>query len=261
MFKNKEKYISHINDLEQILNMRKIIDKIELVCNTHKIQATNFLNPYECKLAESLLNRFDQVSYVEDGGYTKAERKVIIIFPEYQSYNFEESPITPLAIVGNINELKHSDFLGAILNLGITREKIGDILIHEEYVQVIVSNDISDFIVMNLNKVRNNSVKVNTIHRGEVKEGKVDFKEVCLTLPSLRLDSIISKAYNISRNDSINLIKNRRVKVNWEPIEKTHFMVNEGDIISVRGYGRFVFYSILYKTKKDKIKIMIRILI
>ena len=137
MFNDKEKYISHINDPAQILNMRKIIDKIEIVYNTHKIQNTNFLNPYECQLAKSILNRFDKVSYVEDGGFTEAERKIINIFPEYQSFDLDESPITPFAITGNINGLKHSDFLGAILNLGIRREKVGDILIHEDSVHEI----------------------------------------------------------------------------------------------------------------------------
>jgi len=261
MFNDKEKYIAHIKDVEQILNMRRILDKIQIVYNTHQVQSTNFLNPYESRLAQSILNRFDQVSYVEDGGFTKAERKVIVIFPEYQLFYLEDSPITPISITGNINGLKHSDFLGAILNLGITREKVGDILIHEDNVQVITDNDITDFIVLNLNRVKNSNVKVKTIDRDEIREGIVDFKEVTFTLPSLRLDSIISKAYNISRNDSINIIKNRKVKVNWEPIEKAHFVVDEGDIISVRGYGRFTLYSILHRTKKDRIKVMIRILL
>lgn len=261
MFNDKEKYIAHIKDAEQVLNMRRILDKIEIVYSTHQVQSTNFLNPYECKLAKSILNRFDQVSYVEDGGFTKAERKVIVIYPEYQSYYLEDSPITPLSITGNLNGLKHSDFLGSILSLGITREKVGDILIHEDNVQVITDNDISYFIVLNLNKVKNSNVKVKTINRDEIREGKVDFKEVIFTLPSLRLDNIISKAYNISRNDSINIIKNRRVKVNWEPIDKAHFEVEEGDKISVRGYGRFTLYSILHRTKKDRIKVITRIIL
>lgn len=258
MFKDKEKYISHINDSTQILNMRKIIDKIEIVYNTHQVQCTNFLNPYECKLAKSILNRFNQICYIEDGGFINAERKIIILFPDYYYFDLKESPITPLAIDGNLDGLKHSDFLGAILNLGIIREKVGDILIHEDSVHVITDNDVSDFISMNLNKVGNKKIIVKHINREGIREGKVDFKEVSSTLTSLRLDNIISKAYNISRNDSINIIKNRGVKVNWEPIEKPHFLINEGDLISVRGYGRFILKSILYKTRKDKLKVLIR---
>lgn len=261
MYVDKEKYLSHIKDEEQILNMRKVIDKIEIACNSHNIQYTNFLSPYERRLAISILNGVNCVSYLEDGGFDNAERKIIAIFPSYYSFDIGNSPITPISITGNVSNLSHGDFLGAILNLGISREKVGDILLHEDDVQVIVDSAIANYIIGNLKKVNKRSVSANIIPRVKVNKGIINFKEVVFTLPSLRLDNVVSNTFKISRKESINIIRNGKVKVNWEPIEKIHYEVNEGDLISVRGHGRFIFDSILYKTKKDRLKVSVRIIL
>ena len=65
---NKDEYTSHIREPEKLLEMRKIIDKIEIVLNNYMIEATDFLDPYERYLAKSILNRFEEISYIEFGG-------------------------------------------------------------------------------------------------------------------------------------------------------------------------------------------------
>lgn len=259
MIKDKEKYVFHINDKSQMLNMRKLLDKIEIVIDNHSIQNTDFLNPYERRLSKSILNRFDNISYSEDGGLLSAERKIISIYPDYLSFKEIHAPIVALSIGGSIKGLTHKDFLGSLMGLGITREKIGDILLHEESVQVIVDNSISNYIISNLKKVGNRNVKVELICREEIKKGKEDYKEKYITIPSLRLDAIVSSVLNLSRNDSLNFIKHGKVKVNWEPILKPFFELSEGDLISVRGYGRFILSSVFGKTKKNRLKASITI--
>lgn len=259
MINNKEQYIYHIKDKNEVMNMRRVLDKIEIVEDKHMVQATDFLDPYEVKLAKSILNRFGHISYVEDGGLFNAERKILIIYPDYMEFDLEESPIAPLSIRGNIEGLKHKDFLGSLLGLGITREKIGDILIHEDNVQIIVSSDISDYILFNLRKVGNNNINIEYINRYDLKEGIEIYKELITNLSSLRLDVAISSSFNLSRNDSLNVIKNCKVKVNWEPVKKPFFELKEGNLVSVRGHGRFVLYSIFGATKKDRLKVGIRI--
>jgi len=259
MINNKEQYISHIKDKDEIMNMRRVLDKIEIVEDRHIVQATDFLDPYEVRLAKSILNRFEHISYIEDGGLSNAERKILVIYPNYMEFDLKESPIAPLSISGNIEGLRHKDFLGSLLGLGIMRGKIGDILIHEDNVQIIVSSDISDYILFNLRKVGNNNINIEYINRDTLKEGIETYKELIVNVSSLRLDATISSSFNLSRNDSLNIIKNGKVKVNWEPIKKPFFELKEGDIVSVRGYGRFVLYSIFGTTKKDRLKVGIRI--
>src|SRR5690606_41281402 len=98
-----------------------------------------------------------------------------------------------------------------------------------------------------------------SICREEIKKGKEDYKEKYITIPSLRLDAIVSSTLNLSRNDSLNFIKHGKIKVNWEPISKPFFEVNEGDLVSVKGYGRFILSRVFGKTKRNRVKASITI--
>lgn len=257
---DKEKLLNHITDEDQILNMRKVLDQIEIVLNRHTVGITDFMDPYERRLAKSILNRFSEILYMELGGVDKGERKVISIYPEYFQYQDIDIPIAALIIEGNIAGLSHRDFLGGILNLGINREKVGDILIHEDNVQVVVKREISDFILINFSRVGKAKVKVREIPLNELKPGNIEYQDILITVPSLRLDALISGAWNLSRKASQRLIESKRVKANWEPIERVFKDIEEGDIISVKGYGRFILNSIKGISKKGRVRVELRLL-
>lgn len=257
---DKESYIAHIKNKEQIINMRQVLDKIEIVLKKHSNQTTDFLDPYEKRLAKSILNRFTEISYKELGGICQAERQVISIYPSYRDYKEIEIPITAFKIEGAFLKISHRDFLGSILALGINRDKIGDILIHENYAQIIVKNEISSFILMNLKKVGNTNVRIKEIQVEDLSLGKTDYKEVFVVIPSLRLDTLISGAWNLSRKDSKRLIESGKVKVNWEPVEKVFKDIEEKDLISAKGYGRFILDLVDGITRKGNIKVDLKLL-
>lgn len=257
---DKEKYIEHINDKEQIINMRKVLDKVEIALNKHSLQSTDFMDPYERKLAKSILNRFQDIEYKELGGIDVAERKVISVYPDYLQYKFEENPIKSLMIEGYTSNFSHRDFLGAILNLGIIRGKVGDILIHEGYTQIVVKKEISSYILNNLEKVANENVIIKEIPLDDLKPPNVEYKYKKATISSLRLDVLISSTWNLSRKDSQRIVESGRVKVNWEPIDKASKEIDEGDVISTKGYGRFILSSIEGTSKKGKIKVELKLL-
>lgn len=260
LLNNKEKYLEFITDDNQILIMRNLLDKIENVMINHIIETTSFFDPYQRRLSTSILNRFLDISYTEEGGISNAERKVLILYPDYMYMDNTENYITSLAIEGSFDKLCHKDFLGALLGLGINRDKIGDILIHNDLVQIVVKKEVGEYILYNLKKVGKQNVEVKEISKDELEPSKLDFEEKYVTLSSNRIDSSISSAYNLSRNDSSSLIHKDRVKLNWEPINKSSMEVFEGDIISVRGYGRFIIESFEGISKKGRIKTIIRIL-
>ncbi|NMB27602.1 MAG: RNA-binding protein [Tissierellia bacterium] len=257
---DKERYMEHIRDKDQIMNMRRVLDKIEIVLEKHIIQSTDFMDPYERKLARSILNQFTEISYRESGGFKEAERKIILIYPDYYQYDDISIPISSLVVEGYIDRLSHRDFLGGILSLGINREKIGDILIHESCVQIIVKNEIFEFVLINLKRVGKERVDVKQIPLEDLELGKIDYKDIWTTIPSLRLDALISSGLNLSRNESQRLIESRKVKVNWEPIERVFKDVKEGDMISAKGYGRFILDIIEGISRKGRIKVKLRLL-
>lgn len=260
MLNNKEKYLEFITDDNQILTMRNLLDKIENVMRNHIIETTSFFDPYQRRLSTSILNRFLDISYTAEGGVTNAERKALIIYSDYMYMDNTENYITSLAIEGSFDKLSHKDFLGALLGLGINRDKIGDILIHNDLVQIVVKKEVGEYILYNLKKVGKQNVKVKEISKEELEPSKLDFEEKYVTLSSNRIDSSISSAYNLSRNNSSSLVHKDRVKLNWEPINKSSMEVFEGDVISVRGYGRFIIESFEGISKKGRIKTIIRIL-
>lgn len=257
---DRKKYIKHINDKDQIMNMRKVLDKIEIVLDKHSVQSTDFMNPYERRLARTILNQFTDIEYEELGGLDEAERKVILIYPDYFQYDNKEVPIDFLTIEVSLSNPSHRDFLGGILSLGINRDKIGDILIHEGYAQVVVKKEISSFIFMNLDRIGKEKVKVDQIPLEKLKLGHIEYKNIWTTIASLRLDVVISSALNLSRKDSQALIQSKKVKVNWEPIDKVSRDIEEGDIVSVKGYGRFILNSIIGISKKGRTRVQIKLL-
>ncbi|SHJ57350.1 YlmH family RNA-binding protein [Tepidibacter formicigenes] len=260
---DKERLTNHIKDLELKNTMYKVIDKAIGVIKNHDYRCTDFLNPYEIKNAVSVLNYIDDVKYFIYGGYEEAERKVVYIYPYYVFEQDLDIPIKVLEITGNFKfkEISHRDYLGAILGLGIKREKIGDILIHKDFWQVIVKKDICDFLLLNLNKVGNNSVKIKEINFLDIKYSEPEYKEVSFTVSSQRLDCIISGIYNLSRQESTKLISSQKVCIDFEPISSASKVVKEESLISVKGRGRAIISEIGNYTKKGRVKVKAKIIL
>ncbi|MEG0181354.1 MAG: YlmH/Sll1252 family protein [Peptostreptococcaceae bacterium] len=254
---------NHIIDIDLKNKMLKVIDKAYACIKNYDTRYTDFLNPYEIKSATAILNSFSDIKYTVEGGINEAERSLICIYPYYMEYEDIELPVKALQIEGNFKfkEIKHKDYLGSLLGLGIKREKIGDINIHDNFCQVVVSKDISDFIEMNLTKVSKNNITVKEISTNQIKYSQYKFKEISSTISSQRLDCIISGIYNISRQDSLKLINSEKVFVDYEKINSVSKLVQSKSLISVRGKGRVVITEIGEITKKGKIKVKARIIL
>ena len=259
MLGDKTKYIEHIQDTQQHIVMKKIIDKAESVLKHHDTRYTDFLDPYQRELAYSILNRLD-ISYYSEGGLEDAERKSIVIFPEYMPRESIENPIRAIKIKGNFkfNSVSHRDYLGAILGLGIKREKVGDISINEDSAYVVLQVEMINFFMFNLKNIGKESVEVSEVQLSEIEKPVEEFEDKSLTLSSLRLDSVISSVLNLSRSKSTILINQGNVKVNWRPIENISHEIKVGDVLSIRKFGRMKIIEGLGKSKKDKEKIKVR---
>jgi RNA-binding protein YlmH len=117
-------------------------------------------------------------------------------------------------------------------------------------------SDISRYLLYNLNKVGSTAVSVSETSEAQKKEEKV--KLITSTVASLRLDSLISTGYGMSRAKAVETIKSGKVKVNWEDAESSSKEMKQGDVISLRGRGRIVLEEVSGTTKKDRIKILIK---
>lgn len=255
----REQILAALNEAEKT-TAALILDKAEKALFSQNYVITDFLDPAGLDIAMKVLQQTEEVSYLLAGGYPLAERKKVIIIPVYYLMDIKDEGISVLEISGNAKffQATHRDYLGSILGLGIKREKIGDILVLDHSCQVIVSSDIKDYILVNLDKVGKAGVKVREIDPEQLRFKAEKVKEIKTTVPSLRLDAVASSGFGISRSRMAKEITAELVKVNWKVITNASYQVKPEDIISVRGKGRVMIEEIKGATKKGRIALVLK---
>lgn len=253
----KENILGHIQQSEIKKKWRGILDQAEQVMNKHVIRKTLFLSPGEWNYAESILCHYSNVQWLADGGYENAERKRLVIFPDYKHYDSIEDFIALLKIKHNAKtgDLTHRDYLGALLSLGIEREIIGDIIVGEDWAYLFTTSEMKDFIKFNLNTVGSSKVMIED---ADSLPDDVESDQMIIiagTVASLRIDSVISMVLRLSRQKSQSLVTSHKVKINWVPVQKNMLLLKERDMISVSGFGRFKLLSIGNLTRSQRWRI------
>ncbi len=221
---------------------------------------TDFLDPRQRFIVASIIGQSDDVQTKAMGVFDFAERQRMMIAPTYFEPTNEDFQLTLLKVnyPSKFVQLKHPDVLGALLSLGIDRAKFGDIRIAENRIQFAVCSEVADYVRANLVSIGKIKVHVEEMSEFEqLIEIEDDWNEQSYTASSMRLDVVLATVLNISRQKSQSLIASGRVKVNWTIRESTSFELQEGDIISARGFGRLKVLMIEGRTKKDKIRLQI----
>jgi RNA-binding protein YlmH len=219
---------------------------------------TDFLEPSAREEAEAVLKWVNGVRYNALGGYSRSERRRLVIYPDYYIVETIEPALAFLEITGDHpTPPGHRDYLGALMSLGIKREKIGDILAGPAGGQVVVAPELTDFIRVNLTEVAAGRVRVAVIEPEQLNLPDSREKIIKSTVASLRLDAIAALGFGDSRTKMAREIKAERVKVNWKAVKSPDLEVAPGAIISIRGRGRVEFREISGKSKKGRIGIVL----
>lgn len=237
----------------------KAAEWVERAAFHHAVKRSDFLDPRQCQIVTSLANRYDVRMRLE-GGYEKAERKRAIIVPDYRDPEAEDAGILVLAIESHdakFAELDHGDFLGAILGLGVKREKIGDIHVLGHACHCLVAADIAEFFDLHLNQVHRAQVTTELLPLEKLETASVRLEETVLSVASMRLDGIVSDVVRLSRAKVLQPIKAGRCRVNWKVEEDPSVPLKEGDVVSLQGFGRFRVLSVegLSKSGRTRVKI------
>lgn len=194
------------------------------------------------------------------GGYENAERQMVAFHPDALAFPWEY-PIVCLLIRPRSEKfaeaLTHRDYLGALLNLGTERSVIGDILVQDKQAWFFCQEKMSGFFIENLIRVRHTDVDVSLVTEA-LKIPAPRTETVHGTCSSVRLDALIALAYQASRSSMVSFIEKGLVFVNGRMITSNGYEPKEGDIISVRGKGRFVFEGVSRQTKKGRLSVSIQ---
>lgn len=201
-------------------------------------------------------------AYILFGGYENSER-AIACFGNVENCGYEEIPPVSCIEVKPLSQkfadkLTHRDFLGALMALGIRREVLGDIIIHENTGYIFCLDSIAQYIIDNFNQVKHTSVSSKRIDSPPIESIKLP-DEIELVVASKRCDVLIAAVYNISRNESQKLFEQKLVFIDSIECRNASRELDEGNLVSVRGKGRFIFCGEKRTTKKGKLRISVRI--
>ncbi len=152
------------------------------------------------------------------------------------------------------DDFSHRDFLGALMNLGIDRSTLGDIRVGHKEAYLFCLESIAQFVCENLEQVKHTHVRCRIVEQSaEVPQDEPEI--LTLQVASIRIDAVIAKVYNKSRNDVLALFRTGKVYVGGRLCENNSRMLKEQETVNVRGFGKFVFLGVKGETKKGKLSI------
>lgn len=243
--------------IDQVLSWKEQVE------TSYITRLTDFLDPREQQIVRMIVGESNlDLKLYASGGSAFAERKRMLIAPFYEEVTEENYQIAILeaAYPEKFITLLHRDVMGAFLSQGVKREKLGDIVVGKGCLQIILANEISQYVMMNLTTVKHAKIKLKEIPLSKLIVQEPNWVETNKTVSSMRLDTILKEIYHISRKDAQEAIEKLQVKVNHKIIQDKKFQLQEGDLLSVRGKGRSKLVQIDGQTRKEKWRITTAIL-
>ncbi len=263
---------------------RRLLDLSRQSFHRGIITYTDFLNLNEQSILHTLPKDSLYTGYITFGGYGTAERQMAAFLPEdalslrgkyrlaftgkqEEAAALEDSNaaffMSEIAVLRILplhqkyaEELTHRDYLGSIMNLGLERSKIGDILVDGTEARLFIVSSLKDFVKEELVKIRHTSVGVSEEEWQDFHYAP-KYEEIKGTVPSIRLDALLSLAFSASRSKLSGLIEAGKVFVNGRLSVTNGVHVKEGDLISVRGMGKFQYIESISVTRKNRIYVML----
>ena len=239
---------------EEFMLQKRLIELSKTAYRRGIVTYSDFLNLNELNILHTTPKDALDTRYETYGGYDDSERQMVAFLPDalYYTHFYPICILKVEPLQKKFSEsLTHRDYLGSILNLGIERSKLGDILVMDTCTYLFVQETLADFICDNLTRVRHTSVMV-TVVEDHAFSYTPNYEEITGSVASIRLDSLLSLAFGSSRSKLVPLIESGKVFANGKLMTTNSYQVKEGDIISVRGMGRFKYQGILSETKKGR---------
>lgn len=260
---NKQEVLEKILNEEDRFLISKIFDKIESSSKKNTIEYTSFLDMHQKAIVKKVLNQIKHKQNIFYGGFDNAEREVCIIYPEKLEAVFENNQFDFNNIISSINiklpsdlrgKYAHPVYLGAVVKVGLNREKVGDILVSIDGADVIVLKETKNILI-------NSFKELTRFSKSEMSMQNIEDINICtpktevfkIIIPSMRLDSIVSDLIRTSRGKANEYINSERVYINGEIVKKSSKAIKDNDLITVRGKGRFKINKIVGNTKKNNI--------
>lgn len=245
-------------DADEALFQKRLAELANKAYTEGRYLFTGFLSLAELNVYYQMERELSYVPVTFFGGTADCER-VMLRFGDEALCGYEEPfPIACVEIVPLVEkfgeELNHRDYLGALMNLGIERATLGDIVIIGKHAFLFCTERMSSYIIAELDKIRHTSVRCGIAK--EIPESTITrLERRTFQVNAARADSVIAKLYHLSRSESVELFRAKKVFVNGSLNENNSGQLKPKDKVTVRGYGRFAFVGISGETRKGKLNV------
>ena len=242
-------------EASKLYNTFEIAKKYEIISFTEEFYTPNFW--------KKLTEKFDGIKVITDGIFEDSDRRQIGFIPD--GFDIDEGNaefpcrLLEIEINSKFREYEHKDFLGSLMGLNIKRELMGDLILEDDRGYIPVSEKISGHILSELKQVGKAPCKVREISVSDTENlPKYKFDDKIITVPSKRLDSIVSAITNLSRTKVIEPIERGKVLIDYFPEKDKSKMLELDTVITIRGYGKYRLFSDRGETKKGKERLLIK---
>lgn len=254
---DKKSFLNNFT-LDDIGALASLYEDVELCKKIqYPIHTKMFFPPEVWSTLETMKNAMG-IEVESKGVVQESEKRVILIKPAGYGEYSEEYPFTYFEIKGGskFKELEHRHFLAAIMGLGIKREMLGDLIVRDGVCYGAIFTDLYNFLENNLTVIGRIGVSVSKTEEENIPE--IEFEEGVYLVSSLRLDSIVAAITEKSRSVATEMIKEGAVNVNYSVKREKNLSVKDGDVITIRRKGKFLFKEVAGVSKKGKSRVILK---
>ena len=249
-----------MTDKDELL-LKKRISELASLCYQRDVTLyTDFLTLNEQTIFHSLRREIPSVSCKLTGGYETAERKIVCFLSSYE----DENTVSPISILKAgpadlrfASPLTHRDYLGALMNLGIERGMLGDILMNETGCYIFCLSKMADYIARELTRVGHTPVNCHIVTNPDL-QIIPKYEDVSGSVASERLDNLVALAFKTSRSKAVPYIEGEKVFIDGKMVSSHGASLKGGEIVSVRGLGKFLYVGIENRTKKGRLYVTVK---
>lgn len=227
-----------------------------------RYEYSDFLSTGEQEIFYRAARDFAYVPCTLFGGAEGCERQMVRFGDEnLLGYPPEPFPIVCLRVFPRAPKFaepfEHRDVLGGCLHLGVERRCVGDILLRDGEAFVFCATTVAPLLCAELCRVKHTDVCVEEVPPPAAAYAHTE--EMVFSCASERLDGLCAGVFHLSRGDAADLFAGGRVFVNGRLCEKAERAARAGEIVSVRGYGRFLYEGQTGVSRKGKLRVRVQI--
>ena len=243
-------------DADERLTLARAMDQMERALSRSIPCPTQFLSPAQRAALEPLLAASGHPRHLFHGGYGGAERTVCVFLPDWLEGSDwqaeDELAAIECAYPPTGAELTHRDLLGGLMGIGLTRERVGDILVGEAAAQLVCLREAAPIILSQFDQAGRYRLKLKETPLSGLSPAPADVKVIHDTVAAPRLDAVLASGFSLARGKAADAVAAGRVSVNHRECLKPDKPVSEGDVLTCRGLGKCVLILVGGQSRKGR---------